>query len=155
MNLRNRLHIYLSTIVIAILLVQCAKRGTPSGGPIDESAPVVVGASPENYTTGFKNQKIEITFDEYIKLQDLQQQLVISPPLEYRPVITPQGGVSKKLTIEITDTLQDNTTYVLNFGQTIQRVDHITRCRCIDDRICILFIDLVQHNAYIIICFKI
>ncbi|MEE2800886.1 MAG: Ig-like domain-containing protein, partial [Bacteroidota bacterium] len=44
---------------------------------------------------------------------------MVSPPLEYQPVITPQGGVSKKLTIEIKDTLQDNTTYVLDFGQSI------------------------------------
>lgn len=110
---------YLLTIAIAILLVQCAKRGTPTGGPIDEAPPEILRAVPDNYTVNFVNQKIEITFNEYIKLEDLQKQLVISPPLKNRPLIKPQGGVSKKLTIEITDTLLDNTTYVLNFGQSI------------------------------------
>ena len=111
--------LYLITIAIAILLVQCAKRGSPTGGPKDEEPPEILRAFPDNYTVNFTNQKIEITFDEYIKLKDLQKQLVISPPLKNRPLIKPQGGVSKKMTIEITDTLLENTTYVLNFGQSI------------------------------------
>ncbi|PRP67799.1 Ig-like domain-containing protein [Nonlabens agnitus] len=117
--MRKKYSHYLWTIAIAILLVQCAKRGSPSGGPIDETPPEILRAFPDNYTVNFTNQKIEITFDEYIKLKDLQKQLVISPPLKNRPLIRPQGGVSKKLTIEITDTLLENTTYVLNFGQSI------------------------------------
>ncbi|BAO54879.1 hypothetical protein NMS_0870 [Nonlabens marinus S1-08] len=106
-------------LAIALVLTQCAKRGSPTGGPVDEEPPAILRAFPDNYSVNFKNQKIEVFFDEYIKLKDLQKQLVISPPLKYRPNIKPQGGTSKKLTIEILDTLQDNTTYVLNFGQSI------------------------------------
>jgi len=118
-TVKKNLSLYITTVIIALLLVQCAKRGNPSGGPIDEEPPVILRAFPDNYTVNFENQKIEITFDEYIKLEDLQKQLVVSPPLKNRPLIRPQGGVSKKLTIEITDTLLENTTYVLNFGQSI------------------------------------
>lgn len=116
---KKKYSLMLLAIAIAVALVQCAKRGSPTGGPIDESPPVILRAFPDNYSVNFKNQEIEVVFDEYIKLKDLEKQLVISPPLKYRPNIKPQGGVSKKLTIEITDTLLDNTTYVLNFGQSI------------------------------------
>ena len=109
----------LFALAIALALTQCAKRGSPTGGPVDEEPPAILRAFPDNYSVNFKNQKIEVVFDEYIKLKDLQKQLVISPPLKYRPDIRPQGDTSKKLTIEILDTLQDNTTYVLNFGQSI------------------------------------
>lgn len=109
----------LCSVLLVISVLSCAKRGRPTGGPVDEEAPVILRAYPDNYSTRFNNQVIEIEFDEFIKLKDLQKQLVVSPPLEYQPVITPQGGVSKKLTIEIKDTLQDNTTYVLDFGQSI------------------------------------
>ncbi|WP_438961131.1 Ig-like domain-containing protein [Nonlabens sp.] len=108
-----------SLIVIAVVLVQCAKRGTPTGGPIDEDPPEILRAYPDNYSVNFKAQEIEITFNEYIKLNDLQKQLVVSPPLKNAPIITPQGGAAKKMTITITDTLETNTTYTFNFGQSI------------------------------------
>lgn len=104
---------------MTILLVQCAKRGNPTGGPVDEEPPIILRAYPDNYSVNFNAQEIEITFDEYVKLQDLQKQLVVSPPLKNRPIVTPQGSASKKITITITDTLAPNTTYTLNFGQSI------------------------------------
>lgn len=109
----------LTVIAITILLVQCAKRGNPTGGPIDEEAPVILRAFPDNYSVNFTATEIEITFDEYIKIKDLQKQLVVSPPLKNRPIITPQGGASKKMLIKIEDTLVPNTTYTLNFGNSI------------------------------------
>lgn len=109
----------LTLTIVAVVLVQCAKRGTPNGGPVDEEPPVILRAYPDNYSVNFNAQEIEITFDEYIKLKDLQKQLVVSPPLKNAPLVTPQGGASKKMTITITDTLAPNTTYTLNFGQSI------------------------------------
>ncbi|AGC76740.1 Ig-like domain-containing protein [Nonlabens dokdonensis] len=115
---KNLLYITIA-LCIALTLIQCAKRGSPTGGPVDEEPPVILRIFPDNYTRNFKKQIIEIEFDEFVKLNDLQKQLVISPPLKSRPIISPQGSPSKKITIEITDTLQDNTTYVLNFGESI------------------------------------
>ncbi|MBL4663928.1 MAG: Ig-like domain-containing protein [Flavobacteriaceae bacterium] len=107
--------IVLTTI---LLFSNCAKRGTPSGGPKDSIPPMIIRSSPENFTTHFTGDEIRIYFDEYIKLKDLQQNLIISPPLEYQPIITPLN-TSKVLKIKILDTLKENTTYSFNFGKSI------------------------------------
>jgi len=106
-------------ITIGILFTQCANRGTPSGGEKDETPPVIIKSEPENYTTNFSATEIKIYFDEYIKIKDLQKQLIISPPMDPEPEITPLGSASKYITIKIFDTLQPNTTYAFNFGESI------------------------------------
>lgn len=97
----------------------CAKRGTPDGGPRDEDPPVYVRANPENFTTNFDSKEIRIFFDEYIKLENAQQQIMISPPMDPRPEITPMGTASRFIRIRINDTLEPNTTYAVNFGTSI------------------------------------
>lgn len=103
-------------------LLQCARRGNPTGGPKDEDPPVLLRAEPENMTTNFDAQEIRLYFDEYVKLEDVQEQLIVSPPLKYLPEISPQGGADKVVEIKLKDTLRENTTYTLNFGQSI--TDH-------------------------------
>lgn len=98
--------------------VDCAKKGTPSGGARDSIPPIIVRSSPENYSTNFTGNEIEIRFDEYIKLKDLNKELIISPPMKYTPVITPLS-TSKTLKIRLIDTLKPNTTYSFNFGNSI------------------------------------
>lgn len=105
--------------LILTFFVQCAKRGTPSGGPEDITPPEVIRATPENYSTNFDSDEIRIYFDEYIKLKNAQQQIIISPPMNPRPQITPLGMASKYVEIKINDTLKENTTYVINFGRSI------------------------------------
>lgn len=105
--------------ILAFVLLQCAKRGTPSGGPKDTTPPVQVKAEPEGFSTNFTAKKFRIYFDEYIKLQNTQDQLIISPPLQYLPLIQPQGSASKYVEVRIKDTLPENTTYTFNFGQSI------------------------------------
>ena len=97
----------------------CAKRGRPTGGPKDSIAPVMVTARPPFESINFDEDEIRIYFDEYIKLNDLNKQLVISPPLKYPPVITPLGTPSKFIKIKLLDTLKENTTYTFNFGQSV------------------------------------
>jgi uncharacterized protein (DUF2141 family) len=101
-------------------LVNCAKTGAPSGGDKDVDPPKIIKSEPANLTTNFKAKRIRVYFNEYIKLKDIQKQLIISPPLKNKPIITPQGGASKYLEVLIKDTLLENTTYVFNFGQSIQ-----------------------------------
>ena len=98
---------------------QCARRGNPTGGPKDVDPPVLLRAEPENLSINFDSQKIRLYFDEYIKLQDVQNQLIVSPPLTYIPEIKPLGGASKFIEITLKDTLRENTTYTINFGQSI------------------------------------
>ena len=104
---------------ILVMLVNCANRGTPSGGEKDLEPPKIVKSSPENYTTNFNGKEIKINFDEYIKIKNVQKQLIISPPMDPAPDITPLGSASKSITIKINDTLMPNTTYAFNFGQSI------------------------------------
>lgn len=99
--------------------VQCARRGTPSGGPKDEDPPVLVKSEPDSMSTNFKAKKIRLYFDELIKLNDIQNQLIVSPPLKYQPEVSPQGGTGKYVEVVLKDTLLDSTTYTLNFGESI------------------------------------
>lgn len=109
---------YLFLFILAVLL-SCAKRGQPSGGEKDTDAPKLLKAIPENYSTQFLRNEIRLYFDEYVTLKDITKQLVISPPLKYLPTIIPQSGASKFIKIKIKDTLQPNTTYSFNFGNSI------------------------------------
>jgi len=112
-----------SIVVISVLLISflsdCARRGRPEGGPKDEDAPIMTIAKPAHLTTNFKEDEIKIYFDEYVKLKDLQKQLIVSPPLKYPPIITPLGTPSKFISIKILDTLKENTTYTFNFGESV------------------------------------
>jgi hypothetical protein len=108
-------------LVAALLLlcVQCAKKGMPEGGPKDEEPPKFIRANPENYNTNFSADEIRIFFNEYVKLEDARQQIVISPPIEPRPTIIPMGTARKDVRIQNLDSLQENTTYTVNFGKVL------------------------------------
>lgn len=106
-------------IAIGLLFANCAKRGTITGGDKDTLAPVLKISLPKNYTTHFNDKVIKLTFDEYVKLKDINKQLIISPPLEKAPRILPLNA-AKTVSVEFLEDLQPNTTYNLNFGQSIQ-----------------------------------
>ncbi|MFO8147690.1 MAG: Ig-like domain-containing protein [Gillisia sp.] len=107
-------------LLTSLFLVQCAKKGTPTGGKVDSIPPKFVRASPENFSTNFDSKEIRILFDEFIKLEKPQEQIIISPPMTPKPDITPLGFASKDVRIKINDTLQESTTYVINFGTSIR-----------------------------------
>ncbi|WP_291865039.1 Ig-like domain-containing protein [Maribacter sp.] len=115
----QRILAYFFFIIIIAAFYQCARRGSPTGGPKDIEAPILIKAEPENMSINFSENKIRLYFNEYIKLKDVQEQLIISPPLKYTPDLSPQGGASKYVEITIKDTLKENTTYTLNFGESI------------------------------------
>lgn len=119
MKLVRRMLAALFALCLLLALSQCGRRGTPDGGPKDVTPPVLLRADPPNRTTRFDGTRIRLYFDEYVRLQNTDKQLIISPPLKYPPEISPMGGASKVLDIKITDTLLENTTYTLNFGQSV------------------------------------
>jgi len=104
---------------LMVLILSCARIGTPTGGPKDEKPPISISATPDFRSIHFKENKIKINFDEYIKFKDLNKQLMVSPPLKFNPEITPVGTASKFISIKILDTLKENTTYTFNFGNAI------------------------------------
>lgn len=110
----------ITIILLALLIVKCARKGRPEGGPKDETAPIMVTAKPPYKSLNFNKKEIRIYFDEYVVLRDLNKQLIVSPPLKNPAVISPQGTPSKYIKIEILDTLKPNTTYTFNFGNAVQ-----------------------------------
>lgn len=114
-----RIRIAFLYFILALSMVSCAKRGNITGGLKDTLAPVLRFSTPKNFSTNFDVKEIKITFDEYIKIKDVNKQLIISPPMKYPPIVSPTNA-SKYITIKIKDTLQPNTTYSFNFGSSIQ-----------------------------------
>ena len=110
---------FIFLFVLSLVVINCANRGTPQGGEKDKEPPNVIKSEPDNFSTNFNEKEIKIYFDEYIKLKNLQKQLIISPPMKIQPEILPLGLASKYITIKIFDTLQPNMTYAFNFGQSV------------------------------------
>jgi len=110
---------FLYVCLLLVLLSGCAKRGTITGGLKDTLSPVLKNSFPKNYSTGFKEKSFKLTFDEYIKLKGISKQLIVSPPLKKAPEVLPTTA-SKEITVKFNDTLQPNTTYSFNFGESIQ-----------------------------------
>ena len=104
-------------LLTAFLTQRCANQVAPTGGPKDDRPPVVVEAVPENHTVNFDGKKIEITFDEYVTLDNANQNVLISPPLREKPDIKLKN---KTVVVKFKETLAPNTTYTINFGQSIK-----------------------------------
>lgn len=107
----------ISIVILTALIWSCAQQGSPSGGPRDEDPPEVLESVPDNYSTHFEAKRIQITFDEYIVLDNVNQQLVVSPPMEEKPEVRLKG---KTLIIQFEEELRDSTTYTFNFGSAIK-----------------------------------
>ena len=102
--------------LLLIFLYSCALQRNPEGGAKDITPPEVISTSPENFATNFSGHDIELQFDEYIALNDIGNQLVISPLLTYAPEIKIR---KKSILIHLKDTFLENTTYTFNFGDGI------------------------------------
>lgn len=98
----------------------CASTQNPQGGPKDTTAPKIVKIEPKNLSVNFNVKKINIEFDEYIKLQNEFKEFSISPEQELPPILKVKG---KKLEISLQDSLEKNTTYTLNFGKAIADIN--------------------------------
>ena len=106
-------------LLLALVLTGCAKRGSITGGLKDTLSPVLKTSFPKNYSTGFKEKSFKLTFDEYVKLKNINKQLIVSPPMKKAPEVLPTTA-SRSITVKFADTLKPNTTYSFNFGQSIE-----------------------------------
>lgn len=111
----SSLHI-LPFAVIILILYACASTGTPDGGPYDETPPKFVRATPDPNSTGNTRKKIAIEFDEFIKIENAAEKVIISPPQTEMPEVKASG---KRVLVEFFDTLRANTTYTIDFGDAI------------------------------------
>ena len=100
----------------AVALFGCAKMSSPTGGPKDTEPPVPLRSSPVNYSTNFNGQKFIVEFDEFVDLKNVNQELLVSPPVPNRPKVVMRG---KKMVVRINNDLADSTTYNFNFFNAV------------------------------------
>ncbi|MGB0888425.1 MAG: Ig-like domain-containing protein [Vicingaceae bacterium] len=116
LNIRLFLIAITSFFAMMVILVSCAQIRPLTGGEKDSEPPKEIESSPINGATNFTENSIVVKFDEYIKLNNLASQLIISPLMETPPEVIVKG---KKLVIKLKSELSENTTYSLNFGNAI------------------------------------
>ncbi|RPH31168.1 MAG: hypothetical protein EHM93_14780 [Bacteroidales bacterium] len=107
--------VFIITLIMGIF-PQCAKIVSPTGGPKDSLAPVLIRSVPAMNAVNFKGEKLTLTFDEYIQLKDIQKKLAISPPMTKKPEFIQRG---KSLEIKLKEPLKENTTYTVYFADAI------------------------------------
>lgn len=105
--------------ITAILMIQsCAQMASPPGGKKDTLAPKLVTSVPLNKSKNYKGKKLELTFNEYVNVRNLNQELLITPNIgTYQTRIRPNG-----LSILLDSTLKDQTTYTFNFRNAIEDI---------------------------------
>ena len=113
------MHKFFAVIIFVLLAASCAQVLTPDGGTKDYIPPHVVGYEPDSAATNFTGNKIVLHFDEYVQLKDLNNQLIISPPLNNDPDVIIR---KRDIVITLNDTLLQNTTYTISFGNAIRDI---------------------------------
>ncbi|MDM1552212.1 Ig-like domain-containing protein [Empedobacter falsenii] len=119
MNKTTRFSLLMLTI---LMVISCARQGSPTGGPKDETPPVFLKADPDTLATNVdvNLQEAIINFDEYILLKEYSKNVVVSPSFQIPPIVTPQALAKKYISIKFQEPLLPNTTYSFNFGDAIQ-----------------------------------
>lgn len=103
-------------LFVLLLFQSCARVGNPDGGWFDETPPRVIGAEPADGATNVNKKKIYINFDEFIKIDNPTENVVVSPPQLEAPEIKGEG---KRIAIQLADSLRPNTTYTIDFSNAI------------------------------------
>lgn len=106
----------LLTVVIGGVFTSCARVGNPDGGWYDETPPKVLGATPADKATDVKAQKVKISFDEFVKIDNPTENVIVSPPQLQAPEIKATG---KSIEVKLLDSLKANTTYTIDFSDAI------------------------------------
>ena len=108
---------YIFIIIAAAVMYSCANIGNPSGGPIDKTPPIFMRSNPTPNAVNVKDRKIEIFFDEIVTLKDPSTKIIVSPAQTEMPR---RSALGRKVTVELVDSLLPNTTYTIDFSNSIQ-----------------------------------
>jgi len=108
-------------LLFVLFLVSCAQQSALSGGEKDISAPKLDESKtfPASRSVNFRATEIQISFDEFIRLNNPKKNVVITPSLPFDPVYEVKG---KKIIIKLKEELAENTTYLINFGNSISDI---------------------------------
>lgn len=107
-------------LLISMYISGCANIIPPGGGPRDSLPPKLVIALPKDSATNVHTKNFMLSFDEYVTLQGIQENLIVSPTVKNTPIIDYK---LKNVTIKFKDSLEENTTYTLDFGKAIVDVN--------------------------------
>lgn len=103
-------------LLASFFMLSCAKMGNPDGGWYDETPPRVIGADPEDKGINVNSRKIKILFNEFIKIENATENVIVSPPQLEQPEIKASG---KRILVELKDSLKPHTTYTIDFSDAI------------------------------------
>ncbi|MEG2277430.1 MAG: Ig-like domain-containing protein [Odoribacter sp.] len=107
---------WLGAVMVAVLVYACANRGYPEGGTKDTTPPIVVAEVPVSFTKNFNKKRVDVYFNEFVQLKEMNEKFIISPPMKKKPKVRLKG---KYIQVDLTDTLKANTTYSLDFADAI------------------------------------
>lgn len=109
--------VYSSMIGLSLIAAGCANRGSgPQGGPKDTIPPTLIKETPLNGTCNFYDKTIVLQFDEYVQLDNVAENVLISPPQQTPPIVK---AIGKRVMVTFEETLEDSTTYTVDFGRAI------------------------------------
>lgn len=106
---------YIASLLL-LILSSCARMGSPDGGWYDDTPPRVVHSTPNDRGTQVKNKVVTIRFNEFVKIDDPQNKVIVSPPQLEMPDIKAHG---KEIQVKLLDSLKANTTYTIDFSDAI------------------------------------
>lgn len=109
----------ITVIIILYLMYSCANQTAPTGGPKDEDPPILLSSNPQNSSLNFDEEIIELEFNEYVKLNNPNEQIIISPRVDQEYEVKLR---KTKVLIEFEQSLSPNTTYTINFREAIQDI---------------------------------
>jgi len=110
------LYIVAAALIPVVLIYSCANMGMPKGGPKDKTPPVIVKSIPEFNQRNYKDNKVRITFDEFVIPDELNDKFIVSPPTTKKPIFRTKG---KTFIVDLNEKLKPNTTYSLDFKDGI------------------------------------
>ncbi len=114
---RKLIALFFPLTLLLIAYSGCAKISAPSGGPKDKTPPIVLKSVPENGTVNFRGKRFEVTFNEYVALEKINDKFMVSPPMKKKPKVYLKG---KSVVTEFEDILRDSTTYTFYYQDAIR-----------------------------------
>jgi len=121
--MRQFIYAILIIIVFEILSISCANPITPTGGPKDTIPPTLISSIPDTQQTNFKGEEIELTFDEFVNIDKIKQNLIITPffDINYKQIVK-----KNRVILRFEEPFSDSTTYTFNFANGITDITERT-----------------------------
>jgi len=102
-----------------VFLYSCANQTQPTGGPKDEAPPVLLSVVPADQSVNYRGKQITLEFNEFVKVDKLNQQLIITPRFDVPYDVKQNKNV---ISLVFDENFDDSTTYTFNFRKSIKDI---------------------------------